>query len=79
MSDRNTLTFAVAHLARSAPQDWEQFLAAYRAYNLEVLKQVLTSPPEALHVAQGRAKQADEFLRVLETSLATAEQIEKRK
>lgn len=79
MSDLSTLQLAVAHLARSAPQDWERFLAAYRAYNTEVLKQVITSPPESLHVAQGRAKQADEFLRLLDTSLATAEMIEKRK
>jgi hypothetical protein len=79
MSDRSALQLAVAHLARSAPQSWEQFLAAYRVYSTEVLKQVLSSPPESLHVAQGRAKQADEFLRVLESSPGIAEQIEKRK
>lgn len=79
MSDRSTLQISVAHLARSAPENWERFLAEYRAYNTEVLKQVLSSPPESVFVAQGRAKQADEFLRILESSLATAEQIERRK
>jgi hypothetical protein len=79
MNDRSALQLAVAHMARSAPQSWEQFLAAYRVYNNDVLKQVLSSPPESLQVAQGRAKQSDEFLRVLESSLGVAEQIEKRK
>ena len=79
MSDRSTLQLAVAHLARSAPMDWERFLAAYRVYNVEILKQLVSSPPESVHVAQGRAKQSDEFLRILETSLGIAEQIERKK
>ncbi len=79
MSDRSALQLAVAHMARSAPESWDRFLAAYRVYNLEVLKQVISSQPESLPVAQGRAKQADEFLRILESSLGIAEQIERRK
>lgn len=53
-------------------------MAAYRIHCHETLKQVISSPPETIQVAQGRAKHADELLRLLETALATAEQIEKR-
>lgn len=73
-----TLQQATAQLARSAPQSWEQFLAAYRAHHLDILKQIVSSPPETVHVAQGRAKHADELLRLFETAVATAEQIERK-
>jgi hypothetical protein len=70
---------SLAQLARSAPGNWDKFLAAYRVHCTEILKQVISSPPDSLHVAQGRAKHADEFLRLLETAVANAEQIEKRR
>lgn len=69
---------AAAQLARSSPRSWDEFLAAYRAHCHEVLKQVISSPPETVQVAQGRARHADELLKQLETALAVAEQIEKR-
>lgn len=78
MVNDKELQLAIAQLARSAPRNWNEFLAAYRVHSHEILKQVISSPPEALHVAQGRAKHSDELLRLFDTALATAEQIEKR-
>ena len=82
MEERQTTRYDlqkfIAQLARSSPQSWNEFLAAYRAHCLDVLKQVISSPPETVQVAQGRAKHADELLRLLETAVATAEQIERR-
>jgi hypothetical protein len=72
------LQHAAAQLARSAPSSWHQFLAAYRVHCNDLLKQMITSPPDIVQVAQGRAKHGDELLRLLETAVATAEQIAKR-
>lgn len=77
MNERD-FQLTVAHLARSAPGNWDKFLAAYRVHYNEILTQVISSPPESVLVAQGRAKHADELLRLFNTSLAVAEQIEKR-
>lgn len=73
-----TLQQATAQLARSAPMNWDEFMAAYRAHYQDILKQMVSSPPETVQVAQGRAKLADELLRLFETAVATAEQIERR-
>ena len=77
MNDRE-LQQAAAQLARVAPRLWVEFLATYRMHSHETLKQMISSPSETVHVAQGRARHADELLRLLESALATAEQIEKR-
>lgn len=78
MNDKE-LQQSIAQLIRAAPASWEKFMAAYRIHCHETLKQVISSPPETIQVAQGRAKHADELLRLLDSALATAEQIEKRK
>lgn len=78
MSDKDFIP-VIAQLARSSPGSWDRFLAAYRAHCNDVLTQTLSSPPESVLVAQGRAKHADELLRLFSTALATAEQMEKRK
>lgn len=72
------LVKACAQLARSAPRSWDDFLAAYRAYSIEVTNQMVSSPADTLHVAQGRAKQAHELLRIMENALRTAEQLERK-
>lgn len=72
------LQLSIAKLQRSAPRAFDEFRAAYQLYCTEVLREIISSPPESVQVAQGRAKFADEFLRLLNASLAVAEQIEKR-
>lgn len=70
-------SLAIASLTRSAPTDWERFLAAYRVYNAGLLKQLIASPVDQLQVAQGRAKNGDELLRIFEGARLAAEQITK--
>jgi hypothetical protein len=77
MSDQS-LKISIARLARRSPSDWDQFLAEYRAYQQIITTQLVTSPPDSLQVAQGRARQCNEFLRILEDSLKTADLTERK-
>lgn len=60
---------ATARLSQSG--DWEAFLSAYREYNAEILKQMISSPLDQLQIAQGRARHADELLRLFEAARTT--------
>jgi len=53
-----------AALARAAPGEWSEFLAALQGYTDRTVKELVASPPEILQVNQGR-------LRMLGTLLDT--------
>jgi len=74
------LIVASAALARRAPEEWLDFLAAFKNYTDTRRDQCVSSPVDTLQVAQGRAQQCVSLLRLLEECVKTADQItEKRK
>jgi hypothetical protein len=79
MSDRE-LIFKAATLARSAPEDWKEFLGALTVYTDNQISNCVSSPLEMLPQNQGRAQASVAILRMLRDCLKTADQIEgKRK
>lgn len=79
MSDRD-LILKTASLARMAPQEWSDFLAAFKQYTDTRRDQCVSSPVDTILIAQGRAQQCASLLRLFEECLTTADQIqEKRK
>lgn len=73
------LIFAAADLARSSPQTYQRFLAEYRVYLQKTIEDVVSSPPDQIFKAQGRALHAREVLSLLENCTRDAEQIQKVK
>ena len=79
MNDRELILKAAA-LARSAPEDWKQFVGALSAYTDVQISNCISSPLEALPQNQGRAQACVAILRSFRECLKTADQIEgKRK
>jgi hypothetical protein len=63
-----------------APREWSDFLAAFKAYTDNRRDQCISSPPDAILAAQGRAQQCASLVRLFDECLKTADQIqEKRK
>ena len=76
MSDKELIQ-AAAQLARSAPQQWDEFVAAYQNYTDDKILAVVQAPVEMLQVAQGRAQGLTSLGRVLLDCRKTAESIAK--
>ena len=75
MSDRD-LIIAAAKLARSAPENWQQFLGALEQYSNTHITNCIQSPLEALAQNQGRAQAIAALQKLLRDALKTADQIE---
>ena len=58
MKASDTLTLAAAKLAGGAARNWDEFLAALRAYKDEQLNLMVQAPPDRLQQLQGRAQHA---------------------
>ena len=79
MSDRDLILKAAA-VASVAPKEWSDFLAALSLYTDTRRDQCVSSPVDAIFVAQGRAQQCVSLLRLFQECRQTADQIqEKRK
>lgn len=78
MIDRE-LILAAAKLARSAPENWDEFLGALEAYTNIQISNCISSPIEALAQNQGRAQSMVALQKVLRDCLKTADQIERKK
>lgn len=79
MSDRD-LILRSATLARSRPQEWSEFLAAFKEYTDVQRERCVSSPLDTLPVAQGRAQNCAALLRLFQECVQNADQIqEKRK
>lgn len=76
MSDKG-LVLAAARLARTAPQQWDEFLAAFGEYADDKIVECIQSPPEMLVVTQGRAQGLASLGRLLESCRKVAENIDK--
>jgi hypothetical protein len=75
MNDRE-LILAAAKLARTAPENWNEFLGALAAHTDNQISNCISSPLEALPQNQGRAQSMVALLKVLRECLKTADQIE---
>lgn len=75
-----TIALCAADVARRAPTEWEKLLKALQDLTNHRRDECVSSPADALFIAQGRAREATSLLRMLENALKTADQItEKRK
>lgn len=77
MSDRE-LILKTAFLARMAPKEWSEFLAAFKNYTDTRRDQCVSSPSDAIFRAQGQAQQCVMLLRLFEECLKTADQIQEK-
>lgn len=61
------LILSAAKVAGRAAGDWDEFLAALRAYKDEQLNLMAQASPSTVQVLQGRAQHAIDLLEKLET------------
>jgi hypothetical protein len=74
------LALHAASVARSAPYEWGKLLETLKIYTDHRRDECVSSPSDAVFLAQGRAREAASLLRMLENCKQTADQIaEKRK
>jgi len=71
------LVSAVAALRRTAPEAFEEFLGAFRVFTEAQRDDCIRAPSEHLSVAQGRAQNATQILRLFDTCLIEAAKLEK--
>lgn len=74
-----SLPLAAAALARAAPYQWGEFLKALKEVSDAKARDCVQSPPEVVHVAQGRAQQAASLLAQLTDAVKDADRISERK
>lgn len=68
---------AAARLARTAPQQWDEFIEALSQYTEQKCIECIQSPPDMLQVTQGRAQALAALGRLLEDCRKTAENVDK--
>lgn len=73
------LILSAAKLARSAPENWQEFLGALDTYTQSQISNCISSPLEALAQNQGRAQSMVALQKVLRDCLKTADHMEGRK
>lgn len=66
MKPGENLILAAAKLAGGAAGNWDEFLAAFRAYRDDQLNNMAKAPPGMVHVLQGRAQHALELVEMFE-------------
>lgn len=66
MKSTESLILAASKLAGGAAKDWDEFLAAFRAYKDEQLILMSQASPDRLQQLQGRAQSAIDLLGNLE-------------
>lgn len=66
---------AAAELARTAPETWGRFVAAFEVHNDTQRDQVVQSPLDTLQGAQGRARESAHLLKLLKDCVATADKL----
>ncbi len=74
------IALCAARVARRAPEEWGALIAALKSLSDHRRDECVSSPADAVFIAQGRARESASLLRMFETCLKTADQIaEKRK
>mgnify|MGYP000932967204 FL=1 len=79
MSEDTHLTRPAADLARRAPQEWDQFKVAFRAYVDAAKDNLVKANPDGLAKAQGMALQSVALLGIFEDAIAAADRMAARR
>jgi hypothetical protein len=79
MTSEQALILRAAELARNAPQSWQHFVEAFRAYSSEQTVNLIQSPLDQLPVAQGRAQSSSRLLDHFANCLSSADKIESKR
>ena len=69
---------AAALLARAAPEQWGQFVAALEDFNLIAIKALVSSDLASLQVNQGRAQAYNTMVGTFSAAVQKQEEIERR-
>ena len=75
MNDKASVTLAAAALSRAAPREWSEFLEAVKLRSDERRRELVSSSPPTVLVAQGRAQDAGEFYDLLRGCREQADRI----
>jgi hypothetical protein len=75
MQAKDTLILKAADLARSSPNRWAEFVAAFRAYGDVAKDECVKAPLDELQRAQGRAQSTASMVTLLEGVVKTADHI----
>ncbi|HLL28974.1 MAG TPA: hypothetical protein VKT73_15160 [Xanthobacteraceae bacterium] len=78
-AERKNLILASAELARAAPESWNKFLVAFVEHVDDLKNQCVDAPPDAVHVAQGMAKEGNELARLFGDAVKSADRIGDRR
>jgi hypothetical protein len=74
----NKLTLAAANVARAAPQFWAEMIKALNDQTETQRNACISSPPDMLQVAQGRAQYATALLSLLKDCVHDVDQMRQR-
>jgi hypothetical protein len=66
------LIIAAARLSRASPESWDEFLKAFHLYAWDLAELLVSSPPDMVHIAQGRAQGVAAVSRLLDKCRETA-------
>jgi hypothetical protein len=72
----DALIVAAAELSSSAPRQWVTFLEQLSAYAERKRDEMMRSPPDGIHAAQGRAQNASKFFELMRDCRAIAQKIQ---
>lgn len=78
MRDNQEFVKVAARLARSAPVQWQEFLAQLRVRDSSIKNSIVSSPIDDLLVLKGRAQEMASLLKDLEECIRIADQMEKK-
>jgi hypothetical protein len=73
------LVMTAAELRRKAPEGFQKFLEAFRAYTNKTKDECISSPIDTLPVAQGRARGCASVLHILDNCIVLADKREKKR
>jgi hypothetical protein len=76
INDKNFVLKSAA-LARAAPGEWSEFLAAFQDITDQTIKELVASSPEMVQVNQGRARMIASLIDTLATCKLQADKFKK--
>ena len=73
--ERLNLSIKAFELQAVSRARWDEFIVELENYSRLVSEECISSPVEGLQVAQGRAREARDLLKLLKDARATAEKV----
>ena len=72
------LIMKTAMLRRTAPHEFDEWVAVLQQYSSDVARQCVQAPPDHLHRIQGRAQQCEDLTTLFVNACKTADRVEER-